>query len=332
MSQVLNGKQSRMLHVLGYHRVAEPNEASMLDPRLISATPQVFEHQMRYLAKNYQVVSMEEVLDATEKRVPLPERAVLITFDDAYIDFAAHAWPVLKQLRLPVTVFVPTAYPDQPMRAFWWDRLYRSFLTTSKSGLVSTPIGDLSLGTIDERRQNLRRLQNYVKTLHHAEAMAFVDEICCELDIERMVYKSILSWDELRQLAKEGVTLGAHTQTHPILTQLPHGQIRQEVMGSQQDLKRETGYELPVFCYPNGDCNDTVVNIMREEGFVLGFTMQDGHNHLNSADLLRLCRMSITRRTSPLIFRLRLLPLFNYVDRWRHRRQRHRRQLRGYLH
>jgi hypothetical protein len=148
-----------------------------------------------------------------------------------------------------------------------------------------------------------------------------VDEICAELGSKQVIQKSVLSWEELRQMAREGVTIGAHTQTHPILTQLPPERIRQEVAGSQQDLQREIGSVLPVFCYPNGDCNDTVVRILQEEGFVTAYTMQDGQNNLGSVDALRLCRTSITRRTSPLIFQLRLLTPFSYLDKWRHRKQ-----------
>jgi peptidoglycan/xylan/chitin deacetylase (PgdA/CDA1 family) len=317
----VNGMRSNALRVIAYHRINDLKSTPRLDPRLISATPPVFERQMRYVARHFHVISMVEVLNAVAKGIHLPKRALLITFDDAYVDFATHAWPILKKLHLPVTVFVPTAYPDHPDRAFWWDRLHRAFSETSEPMLNSIPIGPLSLRTKQERDQNLRKLRSYTKTLPHAQAMAMVDEICAELGCQPMDQKSVLSWEELRQLAEEGVTLGAHTQTHPVLTQLPLKQIRQEVIESQQDLKREIGSVLPIFCYPNGNCNDTVIKVLQEEGFKAAFTMLEGHNYLGSVDPLRLCRTSITKRTSPLIFRLRLLPLFSYLDKWRQRKQ-----------
>jgi hypothetical protein len=58
---------------------------------------------------------------------------------------------------------------------------------------------------------------------------------------------------------------------------------------------------------------------LRQEGVVLAFGARDGHNNLSSADHLRLCRTSITRKTTPFIFGLRLLRPFTYIDRWRHR-------------
>jgi peptidoglycan/xylan/chitin deacetylase (PgdA/CDA1 family) len=307
-----------MLRVLTYHRVAELKDSLTLNPRMISATPANFVRQMRYLAKNYHVISMAEVVHAAEKRVRLPRRAVLITFDDAYCDFGEIAWPVLKRFRLPATLFVPTAYPDQPDRSFWWDRLYRAFAYTSRAELKATSLGVLSLVNSETRRQSLRRLQNFVKTIAHAEAMVLVDEICAGLDERPIAQKSVLSWKELRQLAKEGVTICAHTRTHPIMTQLSSEEIRQEISGSRRDLQQEIGEILPIFCYPSGSHDDTVVNILKEEGFTVAFTTLDGHNDMRSADLLRLRRTNLTRRTSLPIFRLRLLRVGACLDTWRH--------------
>src|SRR5260370_8195635 len=102
-----------MLRILAYHRVAELRDTPAVDSRSVSATPEGFARQMEHLARYYQVVSMPEALKAVEKRTPLPKRAVLITFDDAYADFAEIAWPILNQFRLPPTLFLPTASPDQ---------------------------------------------------------------------------------------------------------------------------------------------------------------------------------------------------------------------------
>ncbi len=310
-----------MLRVLTYHRVANLQDSPLLHPQIISATPENFFRQMRFLARNYHAVSLPEVFNAIAKKTALPQRAVLITFDDAYYDFATVAWPILKAFMLPATLFVPTAYPDQPERAFWWDRLYRAFMQTSRKELKETPLGDLPLTDAKARQHSLRRVQNHVKTVPHKQAMALVDQICAKLDSLPFTQKTVLSWNELRQLAKEGVALCAHTQTHPIMTQLSQAEIRQEVAGSQNDLKREIGETLPIFCYPSGSHDDTVVDILKEEGFTMAFTTLKGQNDLQTVDPLRLRRTNMTRRTSLPIFRLRLLRVGAYVDRWRQKRR-----------
>ena len=314
-----------VLRVLTYHRVIDPASQPPPNPSLVSATPRVFERQIALLSKKYRVVSMTEVLDAQAGKRALPKRAVVITFDDAYRDFAEVAWPVLRRYGFGATVFVPTAYPGDRQRVFWWDRLHDAVSRASRERIDVPALGSLPLSTAVDRRASLRRLQRMVKTMPHVEAMRLVDQLCECLGNPETGVGNVLSWDELRELAKDGVTLAAHTRTHPALTQLSPEEARAEIRGSRNDLQRELGEVLPVFAFPFGAQNDQVVALAREEGFQLAFSCLDGHNSLPSSDPLRLRRTNITPRTSPAIFRLRLLRLTTHIDRWRHQlRQRER--------
>jgi peptidoglycan/xylan/chitin deacetylase (PgdA/CDA1 family) len=310
-----------VLRVLTYHRVANWTDSSPLSPRLISATPDDFRQQVAYLASNYDVVSMGEVLDALQHRRRLSPRSVLITFDDAYADFKDTAWPILREHRLSATLFVPTAYPDHPEQAFWWDRLWRAIMGTSRTVLWDRKL-EIRIAGLEERCVALRKLHTHVKSLPHAEAMAFVDRICAFCEETRTDQRAVLNWEELRELAREGVTLGAHTRTHPLLTQMPLPKARMEIRNSQEDLHQQIGKISPIFCYPNGAYNEAILRVMRDEGFLLSLTTEDGFNNLDSADSLRLRRINITPRTTPAIFRLRLLWLGTYANAWRHRAQR----------
>jgi len=273
---------------------------------------------MEHLARHYHVIGMPQLLNAIEYGVPLPKRAVLITFDDAYADFAEIAWPILKRFGLPATMFAPTAYPDHREVPFSWDKLYQAFKATAQTELHGTPLGHLPLRDFEEKRRGLRKVQDYCAIIPHDKAMRLVDSVCAEL-VEGQEYSgSVLTWDQLRMLAKEGLTLGSHTRTHPIMTQVTPNRIREEIRGSQEDLKREIGTVLPVFCYPNGNHDDTVVEILRNEGIRLAFTTLSGENKSHSLDLLRLRRIIITPRTSIAVFYARLLRMGAYLDALRH--------------
>jgi peptidoglycan/xylan/chitin deacetylase (PgdA/CDA1 family) len=277
---------------------------------------------MEHLARFYRVVSLPEVLEAVEKRRRLPKRAVLITFDDAYADFLEIAWPILKQFRLPATMFVPTAYPDHPERAFWTDALYQAFATTARGEINLAPFGRLALLPLHQKRRSLRAIQDHVTTISHWEAQRLVDSVCSEVGVSRVQGGSVLSWKQLRELASEGLTLGSHTRAHAIMTKITPEQMREEVQGSQEDLQREIGASLPIFCFPNGNHNDTVVSVLREQGIRLAFTTLSGPNDLDSVDPLRLHRTVIMPRTTRAIFSLRLLRLGIHLDAWRERKQR----------
>ncbi len=237
----VDGQRSGLLRVLTYHRVDEPAARPWLDPSLISATPEAFDEQMRYLSKHYNIVTITDILTAlrTRNSNDLPARAVAVTFDDGYFDFEEHAWPILKRYRIPVTLFVPTAYPDQPERTFWWDDLYHAIKNTSREDNLNTPIGLLSLSNTS-RNQTYKRLKMYLKTLIHTEAILTVKQLCDELGVHPIT-NSILGWDSLRRLASEGVTLGAHTRTHPLMNRVTLEEAQDEAVGSSNDLERELG-------------------------------------------------------------------------------------------
>ena len=306
------------LRVLTYHRVARPRERADLDPRLISATPEAFERQMRLLRRSRAVVSIGEVLSAAAGRDALPPKAVLVTFDDAYEDLADHAFPILRGLGLPALVFVPTSFPDRPERSFRADRLHRAFSSAARPG-IETAAGTLRLASPRERSESLRLLSRHLKTLSHAEAESAVDAICAELMAPRSVRSSVLSWERLRQLPASGIAVAAHGRSHALLTQVPDHEIRAEIAGSRDDLVREMGSALPVFCYPNGSHDERAVAALREAGFELAFTTRDGENDLASCDRLRLRRTNITSRTTALLLRARLTPWGARIDEWRHR-------------
>lgn len=320
-SRAARGTHDR-LRILTYHRVAEFDESRLLDPRLISTTPALFARQMEYLASRYHVVTLEHVIDAVERGTPLPPRATLITFDDAYRDLATHAFPVLKRLRLPATVFVPTAYPDHPDRAFWWDRVYCALMSTSRTDVDVVPLGRLPLGTPCERVQSSRRLQNHLLTRSHAEAMTVVDDVCDELNAKTIITHSVLRWEELRAATADGIAVAAHTRTHPVLVNVSLDQARAEIAGSQTDIAREIGRTFPVFCYPNGDHSPEIVALLKELNFTIAVTTCNGQNTLTRADLLRLNRQNIYRNSSMPVFRVRLSRVGAYIDQWRSSRSR----------
>ena len=262
---------------------------------------------MQLLASSYRVVSAAEVLEVRRGRGELPPRSVAVTFDDAYCDFAEHAWPIMRRLGLPVTLFVPTGYPDRPDRAFWWDRLYAALAGTTRNGSLETPVGRLELRSRAARGRAYRLLRDHLKSLPHAEAMAALDELSSKLEAPAPV-SAVLGWEELRRLAAEGVVLAPHSRTHPLLNRVSPEERDAEIVGSREDLEREVGPAPPVFAYPAGGLCDAVVAALAKAGFELAFTTGRGTNDLSRADWLRLRRVNVGRRTTLPLIRAQLLP------------------------
>jgi peptidoglycan/xylan/chitin deacetylase (PgdA/CDA1 family) len=296
---------TNLLRVLTYHRIADPQLERGIYPR-ICVTPQAFERQMRHLARHYHVIAMPELLEIYRAGKSLPPRAALITFDDAYSDFAHIAWPILQRYHLPATLFVPTAFPDHPERVFWWDWLYQAVTKTRYAGELDTPAGRIGFRTQTQRQQAFSSLRDHCKTLPHEQAMRWVEQICGQLGVPRL-QNSVLSWEELRQLVEAGVVVGAHTQNHPLMNRIAANEMRVEAVGSLHDLEREIGVALPIFAYPSGGYSDEVVNVLQQAGFLLAFTTGRGLNRLHQTHPLRLHRINVGPRTSLPILQAQLL-------------------------
>lgn len=299
------GEDSRLLRVLTYHRIVEPGDGTIY-PGVVSTTPGGFEQQVRSLVARFRVISLEEAVAALRGRSALPSRALLLTFDDAYRDFAEHAWPVLRSLGLPAVLFVPTAFPDHPERAFWWDRLYRAFAAARREDELPSAAGMLRLGSPASRERSFRRVRDRVKELPHREAMELVARVCGALEPSPAV-GAVLGWDELRALAREGIALCAHTRNHPLLDRIGPDEVRAEVAGALADLRRELGAALPVLAYPDGRYDRTALRVVREAGIEVGFTTHRGVNDLRSVDPLRLRRVPVGLRTTDALLRAQLL-------------------------
>ena len=303
-----------VLAVLTYHRVDEPARTPHLYPGLVSATPAEFEEQMRLLATNHWPLSLSELLAVRRGEALLPPASVLVTFDDAYRDVAEHAWPIMRRHGIPLTLFVPTAFPDEPGRAFWWDRLYASL--AGRGSVISTPVGYLAVRTEEDRIRAFRQLREHLKSLPHDRAKALVEEMSGEPGSRPPSPGSaVLGWDELRRLAAEGVALAPHSRTHPLLDRLPRMEARREVLRSLDDLEREIGPTPRVFAYPGGGCDDEVAAVLEEEGFELGFLTRRGTNDLYRPDWLRLRRINVGRTTGVSLIRLQLLPQWTRARR-----------------
>jgi colanic acid/amylovoran biosynthesis glycosyltransferase len=286
-----NGPAAR-LAVLVYHRIGDPAQAP---PGMVSATPRAFERQAQWLASRRRPLSLDDVLAASARGATLPPGAVLVTFDDAYADFATHAWPVLRRHRIPVTLFVPTAFPADAGAAFWWDRLHAALAAAREP--LHTPLGCLDLSSERARRQAYRALRNHVKALPHDEGMALVDSLAARLPAGAPTPR-VLSWDELRALAADGVTLAPHTRTHPRLDRLPPERLADEVGGSVAELRAHTGAAAPAFAYPAGGVSPAAVEAVRAAGIQVAFTTAPGVAELREDRRLVLPRLGVGRRTS----------------------------------
>lgn len=283
VARALDAAAPGALRVLLYHRVGRPSPEFRGDPHLLSATPEMFEQQMRYVARYYAPVTAGDVVDALRNVRVLARRAVLVTFDDGYRDFLIHAWPVLRRYRVPALLFVPTAYPGTGA-AFWWDELYELIMSTAQREVKLDPVGTLPLMTAEERWTAVRTLNRYLRPRSADEVAAAMETMRRFPGPARKGDRLILTWEELRGLMSEGLAVASHTVAHSSLPTLTLAQCEEELRKADSDLRQHLGQPTPLFSYPYGHGDGRAIPVLRELGYMGAFVSLFGHNPLDARD------------------------------------------------
>lgn len=270
------------LTVLAYHRVVEHAEPGFdTDRRNVSATPGGFAEQMDYVARRFNPIGLDRLVAWLDGEARLPERPLLVTFDDGYRDNLLNAWPVMRDRDIPGVLLVAAAHIGVG-RPFAWDLAAWCFHHTSRRDVDLPGWGRVSWETGEERRLVLNRWGEYCKTLPDEERSAAAWELpgLLEVTVPPGAFDGLhLDWDEVRALDAEGFVAGAHTMEHPILTRVPRERARAEIADSAAKVSAEVGHPVEAFAYPNGlrdDVDDEIVAMVRDAGFRLAFTLIPG--------------------------------------------------------
>lgn len=115
------------------------------------------------------------------------------------------------------------------------------------------------------------------------------------------IRKKLMTWDKIRELSAHNTFFGSHTRTHPFLTKIENEHAREEIFISKQVIEDQTGNPVETFCYPNGDCNNDVKEMVKEAGYKVAVTTNRGSVRAGD-DPLTLRRAFIRYNTHPLHF------------------------------
>ncbi len=307
-------KNENWLYVLNYHRVDYPDHRSWLGGNVISTPPEEFKKQMKLIASRYHPVTAEEVINSVKTGSKLPRQAILITVDDGYRDFKEYIHPITRSLGIRPVLFVATHFVGE--NVFWWDKLHHIIFSEGRTEIASD-LGRLPLQTGEQKEIALKVLSAHLKKIPFAQTLKWIEE---HFNPQNPIPVYTLGWDELRELSKEGVTIAAHTHTHPILTQIPIEGARLEIATSQQMIQQEIGRALPIFAFPDGKpyaTSNELVKVLKEEGFQIAFTTIEGRANLNQDNPLLLPRLGVWEGLNLGRFHFHLTPTYDHKIRQR---------------
>jgi glycosyltransferase involved in cell wall biosynthesis/peptidoglycan/xylan/chitin deacetylase (PgdA/CDA1 family) len=277
--------------VLLYHRVADLD----VDPWGLAVSTERFAEQLEAIADSAEPLTARELHDAVASG-RLPRRSVVVTFDDGYEDNLTVAQPLLARHGLPATVFVASGGLGES-REYWWDELERIVLETDVlPETLEFELGRWELGSDYEHYPSWRAWQD-PPTARHAMFLELYrllrpfgsgrrDELLAALRVAagvpftpRATHRR-LDLDGLARLsAVDGIEIGAHTVTHPRLTDTSLDEQRYEVEESKRRLEEALSARIASFAYPHGsagDYSEHTIGVVAEAGYAGAFTAREG--------------------------------------------------------
>jgi peptidoglycan/xylan/chitin deacetylase (PgdA/CDA1 family) len=237
------------LAVFCYHGLLSERRGLPFEPLHLS--PSTFDAHCRVIRESCDPVSLDDVRAAWRGERPLPDRPVLVTFDDGYRSVLTHGAPILQRYGIPAVVFV-CSDPIERRTLLWYDAVART--------LGEPVVEQLKDVSYREWRDMVERFQVSAKD----------DDPNAPLSV-----------DELRELAQTpGIEVGGHTKLHAILARGSVDEQRAEIGGNADAIQQWIQKPLRAFSYPNGrrglDYTDQTVGIVRECGYQMAFSTETG--------------------------------------------------------
>src|SRR5690349_8469883 len=234
--------------VLCYHNVVADDDGPENGPA-VHMRRTVFERQMRWLARHYDVVALDEFVARRARGTSLRGVAAL-TFDDGYAGVFTYAWPLLQQLGIPATVFIVAQAPDA-REAFWWDH-------PAVSRVLSPALRDEWLTILRGDRDAILRAAGGGNGTALPAARRPAD------------------WDTIARAARAGLGVGAHSATHRALPALDPAELHLELVTARDIVQQRTGVTPQFFAYPYGLWNERLRETVRAAGYRAAFTLDGG--------------------------------------------------------
>jgi peptidoglycan/xylan/chitin deacetylase (PgdA/CDA1 family)/glycosyltransferase involved in cell wall biosynthesis len=298
----LLGNENRVC-VINYHRIL-----ACKDP-LLESEPDLatFTWHMEVLASGFNVLSLHDAIVAIQEN-RVPPRAICISFDDGYRSTHDLALPVLARLNLPATVFVTTGFLTGGN--MWNDRIVEA-VRALPNGPLDLQVVGMGTWLLSEQKDRIKIVDSINDSCKYLTSEGRLRVI---LELEKLsspisTNDLMLTREMVANLAKQGIEIGGHTITHPILTTLDDDAARYEINENKRVLEEIIEKPVRLFAYPNGkvgiDFDQRHSRMVQEAGYFASFTT--GFGTLNrQSDLFELPR----RRpwdTNPLMFSIRLL-------------------------
>lgn len=283
-----------MLYIVMYHYVRDLKHSRY--PNIKGMDIELFRQQIDFLKTNFSIVRMEEVLAALDGQIILPENAVLLTFDDGYIDNFTYVMPVLEEEKVQGSFFIPgktfdmhslldvnkihyilaaadirRMLPDVFERMNFYrgqeydypsnEELFEEYAAANRFDSKETIFVKRMLQTaLPERVRNLISSDLFERYIGVSE--------------EVLAYELYMSREQIHTMKRHGMYIGIHGYDHYWLGNLSRQQMQEDISKALDVMDEFIDTKGWVMNYPYGSYNKDMIEYIQQRGCRMGMTTE----------------------------------------------------------
>lgn len=284
-------------YIVMYHYVREMFHSRY--PGIKGLDVNDFKKQIRYLKEHFHIVRMEDIIAVCSGEADaskLPKKALLLTFDDGYIDNYTYVLPVLEENGLQGSFFIPGKtfsthqlldvnkihyilasvdvnklvgdiyermdfYRGNEFQFASNDELFEKYAVANRFDSKETVFAKRILQTaLPEKLRNLISSELFKKYVGVSE--------------EQLAYELYMTSDQIRMLKKHGMYIGIHGYDHYWLGNLSKEKMQEDITKALEVMDEYIDRDRWVINYPYGNFNQEVINFIKDKGACIGLTTE----------------------------------------------------------
>ncbi len=280
------------LNIVMYHYVRDLKNSRY--PEIKGLDYELFKQQIRFFSEKFHVVRMEDVIAWYKEKAPLPDNAMLLTFDDGYIDNFTFVFPVLKEYGMQGSFFVPgKVFTEHCMLDV--NKIHYLLASASIEILCKELFAQLDAyrGNGWEYPSNEELFEEYAKAnrFDNKETIFFkrilqvalpeeLRNIICDnlfqkyvgVPEEILAREIYISYDQMKLMKREGMYFGVHGYDHYWMNRLEPSALKKDIEKGLACMEGLLDEKEWVINYPYGSYSEEVVESLRDSGCVLGLS------------------------------------------------------------
>lgn len=299
------------LYIVMYHYVRNLKYSRY--SRIRGMDLSLFREQLQYFNEKFCIVTMEEVLNAIKDEFTLPENAMLLTFDDGYIDNFTYVMPILEELKVQGSFFIPgKTFTEHKVLDV--NKIHYVLATAKIEDLLKDMYTKMNYyrGVEFDFPSNEELFEEYVEkgNRYDSKEIVFVKymlqtvlpeevrkHIISELfekyvgvDEEKLAYELYMTKEQIRMMKRHGMFIGIHGYDHYWLANLSDLQMKSDINKALKVMEEFIDRKEWVMNYPYGSYDDRVIKYISELGCCLGLTTEVQRADIRMDDRYKLPR------------------------------------------